>query len=153
MSNIVDNEVTSSIDAVGAHNDDDPSTHLYKFSFFDPEFRPQRKKILYILSVPLFLTLVLMWASVSIFFGSLPVSPILNRLDVFVIDLDQGFLGMQIINGINASFHAQSNGLRWSFDAAIVSSADAQAMILDEHAWAVVQGIRPSFRTRGKLLS
>jgi hypothetical protein len=153
MSNIVDNEITRSVYAVGAHNNDDPSTYLYKFSFFDPEFRPQRKKILYILSVPLFLTLVLMWAGVSIFFGSLPASPILNRLDVYVIDLDHGFLGMQIINGINASFHAQPNGLRWSFDAAIVSSADAQAVVVDEHAWAVVQGSRPFFPTRGKLLS
>jgi len=147
MSNIVNNEVTRSVRAVDAHNDDDHSTYLYKFSFFDPEFRPQRRKILYILTVPLFFTLVLMWAGVSIFFGSLPASPILNRLDVYVIDLDHGFLGTQIVNGINASFQAQPNGLRWSFDATITSPADAQAVVLDERAWAVVQGIRLFLRT------
>jgi hypothetical protein len=63
MSNVVDNEVARSVGAVGAHNNDDPSTYLYKFSFFDPEYRPQRRKILYILSVPLFFTLVLRWAA------------------------------------------------------------------------------------------
>ena len=153
MSNVVDNEVARSVGAVGAHNNDDPSTYLYKFSFFDPEFRPQRRKILYILTVPLFFTLVLMWAGVSIFFGSLPASPILNRLDVYVIDLDHGFLGTQIINGFNASFQAQPNGLRWSFDAIITSPADAQAVVLDERAWAVVQGIRLFLRTRVQFLS
>jgi hypothetical protein len=152
MSNKVDNEVARSVGAVGAHNDDS-STYLYKFSFFDPEFRAQRRKILYILSVPLFFILVLMLAGFSIFFGSLPASPILNRLDVYVIDLDHGFLGTQIINGINASFQAQPNGLRWSFDAIITSPADAQALVLDERAWAVVQGIRLFLRTRVQLLS
>jgi hypothetical protein len=105
------------------------------------------------LSVPLFFILVLMWAGVSIFFGSLPASPILNRLNVYVIDLDHGFLGTQIINGINASFQAQPNGLRWSFDATITSPADAQAVVFDERAWAVVQGIRLFLRTRVQLLS
>lgn len=152
MSNIVDNEVARNVGAVGAHNDD-PGTYLYKFSFFDPEFRPQRRKLLYILSVPLFFTLVLMWAGVSLFFGSLPASPILNRLDVYVIDLDHGFLGTQIINGIIASFQAQPNGLQWSFDAAITSPADAQALVLDERAWAVVQGIWLFLRTQVQLLS
>jgi hypothetical protein len=92
-------------------------------------------------------------AGVSIFFGSLPASPILNRLDVYVIDLDHGFLGTQIINGFNASFQAQPNGLRWSFDAIITSPADAQAVVLDERAWAVVQGIRLFLRTRVQFLS
>jgi hypothetical protein len=95
-----------------------------------------------------------MWVDVSIFFGSLPASPILNRLDVYAIDLDHGFLGTQIINGINTSAHAQPHGLRWHFDAAVLSSADAQAVVLDESAWAVVQGIRPILlSTRERLLS
>jgi hypothetical protein len=146
---MVDNEATHSVGAVIAHNNDDPRQYLYKFSFSDPEFRPQRKKILYILCAPLFFTLVLMWVDVSIFFGSLPASPILNRLDVYVTDLDHGFLGTHIINGINASSNAQPKGLRWNFDTEILSSAAAQAVVLDEHAWAVVQGTRPFLRTRG----
>jgi hypothetical protein len=149
-----DNEATRSALAANTRNVDDPQQSLYKLSFLDPEFRPQRKKILCILSIPLFFTLILMWVDVSIFFGSLPSSPILNRLDVYAIDLDHRFLGTQIINGINTSARAQPHGLRWHFDATVLSSADAQAMVLDESAWAVVQGIRPVLlSTRERLLS
>lgn len=142
MSKMVGSKATRSVGTVRAHNDD-RCQYLYKFSFCDPEFRPQWKTILYILCAPLLFTLVVMWVDVSLFFGSLPASPILNRLDVYVTDLDHGFLGTQIINGIKASTNAQRNGLRWNFDTEILSSAAAQAVVLDERAWAVVQGIRP----------
>lgn len=140
----VDNKATHSM---SAHNNDRPRQSLYTLSFLDPEFRPQRKEILQILSVPLLFTLISMWVDVSLFFGSLPASPILNRLDVYVVDLDHGFLGTQIVSGIKTSAEAQPNGLRWNFDAAILSSADAKEVVLDERAWAVVQGILPILST------
>ena len=149
----VDNEATRNVLAVSDCNNDRPCQSLYELSFLDPEFRPQRKKILYILSVPLLFTFILMWVDVSLFFGSLPASPILNRLDVYLVDLDHGFLGAQIVNGISTAAEAQPNGLRWNFDAASLSSADAKGVVLDERAWAVVQGIRPILSTRGRLLS
>ena len=72
------------------------------------------------------------------YFGSLVTNNNLVKLEVYAIDLDHGFLGNQVIDGIKA---AQSSGesLDWRFDASVTSSSMSQDLVLDERAWAVLQ--------------
>ena len=74
--------------------------------------------------------------------GSLVSNNNLTKLTVYAIDLDVGFLGKQVIDGVKASQRAKG-GLNWQFDPSITLPATAQDIVLDERAWAVLQGLRP----------
>ena len=63
----------------------------------------------------------------------------LAKLEVYAIDLDHGFLGSQVIDGVKAA-QSSGEGLDWRFDASITSPSMSQNLVLDEQAWAVLQG-------------
>lgn len=73
------------------------------------------------------------------YFGSLVTNSNLAKLEVYAIDLDHGFLGSQVIDGVKAA-QISGKGLDWRFDESVTSSLMSQDLVLDEQAWAVLQG-------------
>ena len=123
-----------------AEKEPQAETPLYGHSFFDKELRGSRKLLVQTLFLPLLYTSLLMWACLSMYWGSLLPNNNLTKLTVAVVDLDGGFLGQQVIQGIQASNHATSNHLNWLFGDNIKTDADSRYAVLDEQTWAVLQG-------------
>lgn len=112
---------------------------LYNASFFSEEYRSSRKQLIRILLLPLIYTALLMWGCLSLYFGSLVSSTNFTKLSIYAIDLDGGFLGQQVMAGIRKQV-GQPGALDWHFEDPIASSTIPQQLILEERAWAVVQG-------------
>ena len=112
---------------------------LYNHSFFDEGFRSSRKLLLSVLLLPLVFTSLSMWACLSLYFGSLFSNNNLTKLTVYAIDLDHEFLGNQVINEVKAS-QSLGGGLDWRFDISVTSTSMSQYLVLNEQAWAVLQG-------------
>lgn len=91
-----------------------------------------------------------MWACLSIYWGSLIPGDNVTKLTVMAVDLDRGFLGDQVIQGIHAHIKQTPNHLNWVFNDLSESDDDSKALLLDERAWAVVQGLIPvNYSSRG----
>ncbi len=118
---------------------------LYNLSFFDNEFAPIRKQLIRTLLVPLIYTSLLMWGCLSLYYGSLISSHNLSKLDVYAVDLDGGFLGQQMIDGIKKSQTTSTGGLRWQVTAAINSTEMSRNLVLNEQAWAVLESLLALF--------
>lgn len=113
---------------------------LYTQDFFDQDFRAQRKLLLPTLILPLAYTTLLMWACLSLYWGSLIPNNYLGKLTVYAIDLDGAFLGHQILSGINDSITTSSNHMNWKFGDP--TNLGSRRLLEDERAWAVVEGPR-----------
>lgn len=72
------------------------------------------------------------------------MSSSISELNVYVIDLDHTLLGQQVVAGVRASLSTSVNSLGWQFDDAISTDSMSRQLLLDEQAWAVVQGLVPS---------
>lgn len=112
---------------------------LYNASFFSEEFRSSRKQLIRILLLPLIYTALLMWGCLSLYFGSLVSSTNFTKLSIYAIDLDGGFLGQQVMAGIRKQV-GQSGALDWHFEDSVNSPSLSQHLVIEERAWAVVQG-------------
>ena len=112
---------------------------LYNLSFFQKEFGPIRKELIGTLVIPLIYTSLLMWGCLSLYYGSLISSNNLSKLTVYVVDLDGGSLGQQVVTGIRKSQASSSEGLKWIFDNAINSTELTQDLVLSESAWAALE--------------
>ncbi len=112
---------------------------LYTHSLWGPGFASSRRLLLLVLIQPLVYTSLLMLAVLSLYFGSLGTNNNLPKLTVYAIDLDGGFLGSQVIAGVQMAVKL-SNALDWRFDPNITSSTMSESLVLEERAWAVVQG-------------
>lgn len=117
-----------------------PARDLYSLSFWDSEFRETRKVLGKTLALPLLYTSLLMWACLSLYWGSLLSNNSLGKLQVYAVDLDDGFLGKQIISGIQEAIATTPNHLNWRFDTSITSDALSRGLLTDQRAWGVVQG-------------
>ncbi|KAI9838447.1 MAG: hypothetical protein M1838_004598 [Thelocarpon superellum] len=115
------------------------ATPLYRHSFFSEEMRESRKQLTATLILPLVYTSLLMWACLSLYWASLLPSNNLNKLTVVAVDLDHGFLGAQVMQGIQGAASPSPDHLNWIIGDGITSSADSESVVLDEQAWAVVQ--------------
>jgi len=113
---------------------------LYTQDFFDRDFRAQRKLLLPTLILPLAYTTLLMWACLSLYWGSLIPNNYLGKLTVYAIDLDGAFLGHQILSGINDSITTSSNHMNGKFGDP--TNLGSRRLLEDERAWAVVEGPR-----------
>lgn len=127
----------------------EPENTLYNRSLFDPELRGSRKLLIQTLVLPITYTSLLMWGCLSLYWGS-TVSSNLHKLTVYAIDLDGGQFGQQMLQGINASITNPPRDLGWRFDNGVISDAMSKHLVLNEQAWAVVQGI-PQFATNQTL--
>ena len=114
---------------------------LYTHSFWSKDFRSTRKLSFQTYVLPIVYTSLLMWACLSFYWGSLLSYNSLTKLPVYAVDLDGGFLGQQVISGIQ-SIAEEPNHLQWHFDTSITSDAASRELLVQEHAWGVVQGER-----------
>ncbi len=117
----------------------EPQVELYNRSFFDRELRASRKLLLKIYCLPLLYTAILMWTCLSLYWGS-TVSSSVNGITVYAVNLDDGRFGQQMLGGIQAQLATNPNNLGWIFDPTINSDAASRELVINEDAWAVVQG-------------
>lgn len=113
---------------------------LYGRSLFDPALRSSRKLLLGTLVLPIIYTSLLMWACLSLYWGSTTYTS-LRKLSVYAINLDDGDFGRQMITNIRAAASEDPAGLGWHFEPAEKSANMSQELVLDEKAWAVVQSM------------
>lgn len=117
-------------------------TQLYDRSLFDKELRDSRKLLLKILVLPLTYTTLLMWACLSLYWGS-TTSDSLHKLTTYAVNMDDGAFGQQMIKGVETSLKMSGNSLGWRFDDTIHLDASSRKLVTDEQAWAVVQSPSP----------
>jgi hypothetical protein len=92
-------------------------TVLYRYGFWDKEMRPHRRSLIEVLFVPLFLTTLLMWVCLSIYWGSLVPSSSSDPLTVTVTNLDvRGEFGAGVVAAIHVASQAKGNTVKWLFD-------------------------------------
>lgn len=111
---------------------------LYTVSFFSEGFRESRKRLIGVLLLPLIYTSLVFLACLSLYYGSLVSSHDLTRLTVYVVDLDNGFLGQRVVDGIK-NLNPYSSAPNWQYDTSITSPEMSYHLILNEKAWAVLQ--------------
>ncbi|MCJ1386475.1 hypothetical protein MMC17_009601 [Xylographa soralifera] len=113
-------------------------TVLYSKSFFAKELRKSRKLLVFSLLIPLLYETLTIWGTASLFYGS-TTSTSLKRLTIYAVDLDGGFLGQEMLEGIRASLNSTPNPLGWQFDDSVNSDVMSRELVTDEQAWAVIQ--------------
>ena len=121
-------------------------TLLYRYNFWDKEMRPHRQSLIAVLFVPLFLTTLLMWVCLSIYWGSLVPSSSSKLLTVTVTNLDVGGeFGAGVIAAIQIANQAKGNTIKWLFDSNIESVNDSRGLIVEEKTWGAVLSMSPLF--------
>ncbi|KAN0117934.1 Protein of unknown function (DUF3533) domain containing protein [Hyaloscypha variabilis] len=114
-------------------------TLLYRHNFWDKEMRPHRQSLIAVLFVPLFLTTLLMWVCLSIYWGSLVPSSSSKPLTVTVTNLDVGGeFGAGVVAAIQIANQAKGNTIKWLFDSNIESVNDSRGQIVEEKTWGAV---------------
>ena len=93
----------------GKRGDPEPQ-QLYGRSLFDAELRTSRKLLISTLLLPIVYTSLLMWACLSLYWGSTTYTS-LQKLSVHAIDLDGGTFGHQMIAGLKKSAQNSREGL------------------------------------------
>jgi hypothetical protein len=112
-------------------------TPLYRYGFWDKEMRPHRRSLTGVLFVPLFLTTLLMWACLSVYWGSLVPSSSPRPLTVTVTNLDVGGeFGAGVVAAV--ANQAKGNTIKWLFDSNIESLNDSRDLIVEEKTWGAV---------------
>ena len=119
---------------------EEPQQQLYQRSLFDTALRSSRKLLLKTYVLPIVYTSLLMWACLSLYWGSITYTS-LRKLSVYAINLDDGSFGRQMITGIESAANEDPAGLGWHFDPAVKSASMSQELVIDEKAWAVVQSM------------
>lgn len=111
----------------------------YQYGFWDRRMRADRQKLMPVLILPLTSLTLLMWACLSLYWGSLLTNNIVTKTRVDIVNLDTGDLGTQIVTGIQTAKLAASNQLDWRFNDASLSVEDCKELVLSESTWAVVR--------------
>ncbi|CAO2657708.1 Nn.00g038340.m01.CDS01 [Neocucurbitaria sp. VM-36] len=132
-----------------------PTPQLYRHAFFSKEGTIARKALVPTLILPIIYNAVLLWACLSLFFGSLIKNNDVSRISVTAINLDNGSFGERFIDGIKESLGGPDPTLNWIFPEKSVEHGDAwsRSMILEEKTWAVLQiSANASFSLREALI-
>jgi hypothetical protein len=127
-------------EAMLQNNTEEPQQQLYGRSLFDTALRSSRKLLLRTLVLPIMYTSLLMWACLSLYWGSTTYTS-LRKLSVYAINLDDGTFGRQMITDIKFAANEDPAGLGWQFKSAVKSATMSQELVIDEKAWAVVQSM------------
>jgi hypothetical protein len=114
---------------------------LYQHTFFSREAIAARKALIPALILPIFYNALLLWACLSLFFGSLLGSSDISHIRVAAINLDDGFFGTALIDGIKGRLDTPGPQLQWNFADKNMGNeiAWSRNMVLEEKAWAVLE--------------
>jgi hypothetical protein len=109
---------------------------LYSQKFWSPAMTAERRSLLQTLFLPLLYTSLLMWACLSLFWGSLTTNSHLSKLKATIINREgeNGVLGPAIIAAVSNAH----DSLDWQ----VVSAGQpdlAKGLILNEDVWATVE--------------
>ena len=115
------------------------TTELYSHSFWDPELKKSRTSLISTLILPILYLSISMWAVLSLYWGSTTYSS-LNGLSVQVTNLDNGHFGTQVLSAIQESSTSPDDHINWVFRNESSSDQVSRDMVINEVAWAVVQG-------------
>lgn len=126
-----------------------PQPGLYTHKFWSTDMAIERQKLVQTLLLPLLYTSLLMWACLSLFWGSLLTANDLGRLPVALVNPDNanGFLGDAVIAGLPGA--ASPNALAWKVYSS-TSLGEAERLVLTESVWAAVES-KSAVRRRGRL--
>lgn len=122
-----------------------PAAELYSRTFFSrtPSVQQAHRSIFPNLILPLFYNAFLMWGCLSLFYGSLLKFDDVSKINVAIVNSDDGFLGQGIVDGIEKSLKGPGPHLRWKFEnevGGIKGGEMSKELVLNEKAWAVLQG-------------
>ena len=137
--------------------DDDIATshdevELYSQTFWSVSMASDRKKLLQTLFLPLLYTSILMWACLSLYWGSLLTNDKLDKLEVLVVNEEDqsGLLGPAIVAETASQIGQES--LRW-----IIGNSSApqyaEDLVRQETVWAAVEGTTLQDRVCSLLLN
>jgi hypothetical protein len=122
--------------------DSAPSTpDLYRHTFFSTEGAVARRTLVSSLILPLVYNAILLWACLALFFGSLLKTDDVSQIVITAVNLDDGYLGEALIQGIEGSLEGSGPHLKWVIDDKSVQRGDdwSRELILAEKSWAVLQ--------------
>jgi hypothetical protein len=113
---------------------------LYSQTFWSGGMAAERRIMLQSLFLPLLYTSLLMWACLSLFWGSLTTNNDLGKLKATVINLesDSGVLGPAVIAAISNAH----NSLDWHIENGGQAGL-ARSLVLSEDVWATVESVAP----------
>ena len=125
-----------------ARNADAPAepTPLYLHSLFSRGVLQRWRDLLTTLWLPVLYDMLLMLGCLSLYWSTLQYNNVLNGLSVTVVDLDGGFLGTRVVDGLRAVANGAPGTLAWTIDDSITSDAESRQRVVDERTWAVLQG-------------
>jgi hypothetical protein len=136
------NKLEKSISSIQQQEDPASSiTPLYSHTFFSKDARAARKALIPGLVLPLIYNAILLWACLSLFFGSLIKSSDISKISVTAVNLDSGFFGSELIGSIKDSTKTPGSHLQWDFIQRDTWVNDTWSIdrILEERSWAVLQ--------------
>jgi hypothetical protein len=120
-----------------------PGPQLYRHKFFSSEGTAARKALVPTLFIPLVFNAILLWACLSLFFGSLLNNNDISKIHVSAVNLDNGSFGEGLIEGLKGSLQVSGPHFRWSFidEYSARGHGDplSKSLVLDEKAWAVLE--------------
>jgi hypothetical protein len=120
-----------------------PPPSLYRHTFFSSQGAATRKALIPGLVLPLVYNAILLWACISLFFGSLVQNNDVSKISVSVINLDDGLFGEGMMSGIREVLDSPGRHLQWSFSHEktdpVTSDTWSRNLVLDEAVWAVLQ--------------
>ncbi|KAH9918699.1 hypothetical protein B0H21DRAFT_827535 [Amylocystis lapponica] len=116
---------------------DAPLNKLYQHSWFSSGFAAYRPLALKSYLLSNLFNLVIVWGALAILYGAFYKNNVLDKINVYVTDLDGGFLGAQIVDAFQASLQ-QPNHLNLIFDSSFTDVQQVRDAVYDEQAWAAV---------------
>jgi hypothetical protein len=119
--------------------DQDPrEERLYTQTFWSPSMATERRMLTKTLFLPLLYTALLMWACLSLFWGSLTTNNNLSKLTAVLVNLEapDGMLG----NAVEVAISNATNSLDWRIENDGIPDL-AERLVLNEDVWAAVEGM------------
>lgn len=112
---------------------------LYQYSWFSEQFAHYRRIAVKAWLASNIANTLIAWICLALAYGGYYYMNRLHGLKIYVVDLDNNYLGTQIVNAFQASL-SQPNHFSLIFDTAFTSNEQVQEAVYDEKAWGAVVG-------------
>ncbi|KAI0938214.1 hypothetical protein AcW1_004740 [Taiwanofungus camphoratus] len=110
---------------------------LYQYSWFSEQFAHYRRIAVKAWLASNIANTLIAWICLALAYGGYYYMNRLHGLKIYVVDLDNNYLGTQIVNAFQASL-SQPNHFSLIFDTAFTSNEQVQEAVYDEKAWGAV---------------
>ncbi|GBE80924.1 predicted protein [Sparassis crispa] len=110
---------------------------LYQYPWFSDGFAQHRRRALRTYFYSNIVNWLIVWASVSLLYGTYIRNDDLGKLEVFVVNFDDDSLGSQVVDAFEVSLE-RANHLRLIFRDTFASIQEVRDAVYDEQAWGAV---------------